>query len=72
LYLHNRFVTQIIVFNVWYRNPTYKLIKEKYGGCNYDDGFVLEILLLCDVEHCKLLLFARCAVHERFVVLCKA
>ena len=41
------------------------------GGCNYDDGFVLEILLLCDVEHHKLLLFVRCTVCDR-TVLCKA
>jgi hypothetical protein len=41
------------------------------GGCNYDDGFVLEILLLRDIEHFQLLLFVRCTVHDR-IVLCKA
>jgi len=41
------------------------------GGCNYDDGFVLEILPLHDVEHCKVLLLVRCTIHDR-TVLCKA
>ena len=41
------------------------------GGCNYDDGFVLKILPLRDIEHCKLLLLVRCTVRDR-IVLCKA
>jgi hypothetical protein len=41
------------------------------GCCNYDDGFVLEILPLHDIEHYKLLLLIRCTLHDR-IVLCKA
>ena len=46
-------------------------LKKRTHGCNYDDGFVLEISLLRDVEHCKLLLYVRCTVHDR-TVSCKA
>ena len=43
-------------------------LKKSTGGGNYDDGSVLEILPLRDVEHCNLLSLVRCAVLDRTVL----
>lgn len=62
---------QIIVINIDREILHTNKLKKHMGGCNYDDGFVLEILLLRDTEHCKLLLFVRYTALDR-TVSCKA